>query len=89
MKYLRAVKGCSLRDRLRNDNIRKYLKLQSILDRKKEYRQNWISNVERMVDTRTPKQAIEYSQWEREIVEDPGENGWRLCEVGTGLAQAT
>ena len=35
---LRTVKGCSLRDRLRNDDIRKYLKLQSVLERIKEYR---------------------------------------------------
>ena len=40
MKFKRAVKGCSLRDHLRNDDIRKEkdLELQS-----KEYRQNWKS----------------------------------------------
>ena len=31
MKLLRAVKGCSFRDHLRNDDIRKDLKLQSVL----------------------------------------------------------
>ena len=31
-----------------------------VLDRIKEYRQNWKFNMERMVDTRIPKQAFEY-----------------------------
>ena len=60
MKFLKAVKGCSFRDRLRNDDIRKNLKLQSVLERIKEYRQNWKSHLELMIDTRIPKQAFEY-----------------------------
>ena len=84
MKFLRAVKECSLRDHLRNDDIRKDPKLQSVLDRIKEYRQNWKSHVERML---IPKQAFEYRavgtrdrgrHWEKMVK--------RLWEVGTDFS---
>lgn len=39
--FPRAVKGCSLRDHLRNEDITNYLKLQSLLDRIKGYRMIW------------------------------------------------
>ena len=60
MKFLRAVKRCSSRDHLHNDDIRKELKLQSAMDRTKEYRQIRESHVEPMLDTRILKQAVEY-----------------------------
>ena len=37
------------------------LKLQSVVERIKEYWQNWKSHVDRMVGTRIPKQGFEYT----------------------------
>ena len=52
MKFLRAVRECSLRDYLRNEDIRKDFLLQSVIATIQEYKQGWKSYVKRMVDTR-------------------------------------
>lgn len=60
MRFLRDVKSCSLRDVVSEERGHKEKdpKVISAIDRIKEYRQNWKSHVERMVDTRFLKQLI-------------------------------
>ena len=51
---------CTLRDHLRNNGINEDIKIPSVIDRIKEYREYWNSHVERMVDTRFPKKTLKY-----------------------------
>ncbi|KAK9877518.1 hypothetical protein WA026_018626 [Henosepilachna vigintioctopunctata] len=60
MRYLRSVKGCTLLDRIRNDDIRRELKIFNLCDRIREYRNCWQDHVQRMTDARLPKAAFNY-----------------------------
>lgn len=59
----RAVKSCDLSDHLGDEDIRKHLKMCSVLNRIKENRRSWKSRAMRMVCTRLPKQLLNYSSW--------------------------
>ncbi|KAK9872666.1 hypothetical protein WA026_018800, partial [Henosepilachna vigintioctopunctata] len=59
MRYLRSVKGCTLLDRIRNDDIRRELKIFNLCDRIREYRNCWKDHVQRMTDARLPKAILE------------------------------
>ena len=61
MTFLRAVRGCSFRDYLLNNDIRKDLKVSSVVDRVKEYRHDCRSHVELMVYTCIRKQVLKLS----------------------------
>lgn len=58
MKFLRAVKCRNLSDHLRDEYIRKDLKMFPVINRMKENRQSWKSRVMRMVGTCLPKQLL-------------------------------
>lgn len=72
MKLLRSVKGCCLRRQLRNEDIRKVLKVSLVIDRTKEYTQDLKSHMKSIVDTRITKQAMKYRLARRKIAEDLG-----------------
>lgn len=82
MRFLRAVKGCSLLDQLRNENIRNDLNIFSIVDKIKEKRSAWSQHIQRMEDDRLTKVAYHYRPTGKR---DPGRPRQRWNEAGTGL----
>ena len=48
LKFLRNVKGYSIMDKIRNEDIRKKLKITPILVNIRNYRTQWKENLERM-----------------------------------------
>jgi predicted nucleic acid-binding Zn-ribbon protein len=59
-RFLRSVKGRTRLDKIRNEDIRKELRVFSINDRIRRYRQDSLEHVERMEEGRVPKQALWY-----------------------------
>lgn len=60
MKFLRRIKGCTLRDRIRNIDIREELDIYSINDKIKRNKEEWKSHIDRMNENRYPKQIRGY-----------------------------
>ena len=60
MKVLRLIKGVTRLDRLRNDDIRNELGVESILDLIEMGQLLWFGHVKRMEDHRYPKQFLEW-----------------------------
>ena len=58
MKFLRSVKGCSIMDKIRNEDIRKKLKIMPILVKIRKYRTQWKEHLERMDKNHIPKSAM-------------------------------
>jgi hypothetical protein len=50
MRYFRAVKDCTRLHHIKNEDIRKELKIQSVQNKIDEYRQNWINCFVRMTE---------------------------------------
>ncbi|XP_075232209.1 uncharacterized protein LOC142330650 [Lycorma delicatula] len=48
MRFLRAVKGCTRVDRIRNEEIRRQLSVMPLLGTLKEYRKRWSDHLMRM-----------------------------------------
>lgn len=83
MKFVRAVRGCSLRGYIRNKHIRKDFMLLSVLGRVNKYRQDWKSLLEHMRNIHILKQLLEYRLvgWKDHRVTE--NSGQRLCKVGS------
>jgi hypothetical protein len=60
MRFLRSVKGYTRLDKIRSEVIRKELEISGIQDVRSKHKQNWINHIERMDNTRFPKQALNY-----------------------------
>ena len=75
MRFLRSVKGYTRLDKIRNEVIKKELKISGIKDVKSKYKQNWINHLERMDNTRLPKYALNINLEEEEIVDDLRNDG--------------
>lgn len=60
MKFLRAVKGCTKADHERNQDIRKELRVVSVLDQIQNYKRNWTQHLYRMDKQRLPQKAWKY-----------------------------
>ena len=60
MKSLRLIKGVTKFDRLRNDDIRKELKVDSVLDIIERSRLRWYGHVKRMDEERYPKKYLDW-----------------------------
>ncbi|KAJ4431066.1 hypothetical protein ANN_19659 [Periplaneta americana] len=76
MRFLRSIKGCTRLDRIRSDEIREELNIESVDNKIIENRRYWIEYLLIMEDNRLPKE-------EEEIEDDPG-NAGENCEVGRG-----
>lgn len=63
MKYLRAVKGVTKLDRIRNQTIREELEVTSVLDIIKEKQLGWWGHLQRLEDNKPVKQV-----WETKII---------------------
>lgn len=60
MKFLRAVKGCTRRDHIRNDAIREELGVTPVLTQIHNYKKRWAEHLQRMDNNRLPKLAWTY-----------------------------
>ncbi len=60
MKFLRGCIGATRRDRIRNEEIRNYLGIYNLNGKIDEYRKAWRDHIDRMEDTRIPKQILKY-----------------------------
>ena len=78
MKFLRFVKGCTLRDQIRSSDIRQDLNITELQEKVKIRKNKWKEHVLRMQDDHIPK--ITWSLGRR----DPGRPKRRWNEVGTG-----
>ena len=72
MRVLRLIYGVTRRDRIRNDNIRQALKVESVLAIIERNQLRWYGHVQRMPDTRDPKRIHKWkpkketTNWETE-----------------------
>lgn len=71
MRFLRSVKGYSLKDKIRNEEIRQKLNIFSVNERIFQNRINWKNHVLRMDNNRIPKLALEYHPTGRRDVGRP------------------
>jgi hypothetical protein len=56
MRFLRAVRGCTRQDHLKNEDIINELDVRPILQKVTNCRKSWKSHMKRMPDERVPKQ---------------------------------
>jgi ribosomal protein L20 len=59
MRFLRTVKGCTRVDRIRNVDIRAELNIYNINNTLEENKENWKQHIDRLTETRIPKQRKE------------------------------
>ena len=59
-RFLRSVKGYTRLDKIRSEIIRKELEISGIQDVRSKHKQNWINHLERMDNTRLPKDILNY-----------------------------
>ena len=71
MKFLRQVKGCTRRDCIRNEDIRRELNVYNMNERLKRYKHQWKEHVDRMGETRIPKHIRRYKPFGRRSVGRP------------------
>ena len=83
MRFLRSVKGYTRLDKIRNEVVRKVLEISGIQDVKSKYKQNWVSHLERMDNTRLPKHAVKYQPRGRRDRGRP-KKWWHCVDAGTG-----
>jgi hypothetical protein len=60
MRFLRAVAGVTLRDRIRSEDVMKRLQTGNVVEDIK-YQTKWLEHVERMSPERLPWQAYSYT----------------------------
>jgi hypothetical protein len=61
MRFLRAVAGVTLRDRISSEDVRKRLQTENVVEDIKQYQRKWLEHVERMSPERLPWQAYFYT----------------------------
>jgi hypothetical protein len=83
MGFLRSVKGYTRLDKIRSGVIRKELEIPGIQDVRSKNKQNWINHLERMENTRPPKQALSYKTRGTRNRGRPRKR-WQSVDAGTG-----
>lgn len=71
MKFLRAVKGCTQLDRIKNADIRAELNVEDLNGIIHRYRTRWREHVDRMPEQRIPHQVQKYKPYRRRSLERP------------------
>ena len=79
MKLLRPLAGYTLYDHRTNDYIHRELRITGILDKRDEYRRNWLSHLQRMSQNRNPLKSYHLQTTRKE-------NNWKTEEA---LVRAT
>jgi len=83
MCFLRSVMGYTCLDKIRSEVIRKELEISGIQDVRLKCKQNWINHLERMDNTRLPKNALNYKPRGRRDSGRPRKR-WQCVDAGTG-----
>ena len=83
MRFLRSVKGYTRLDKMRSEVIRKELEISGIQDVRSKHKQNWITHLERMDNTRLPKHALDCKPRGRRDRGRPRKR-WQRVDAGTG-----
>jgi hypothetical protein len=86
MRFLRSVKGYTRLEKIISEIIRKKLKIPGIQAVRYKHKQNWISHLERVDNTRHPKHALNYKPRGRR---DRGRSRKRWQSVDAGTGQTT
>jgi hypothetical protein len=76
MKLLRPLAGYTLYDHKTNDSIRRELQITCILDKRNEYRLNWLLHLQRMPQNRIPLKSYHYIPQGRRTIGRPKKR-WR------------
>ena len=71
MKFLRRTAGYTKLDKKKNIDIMKELKIDPLLEKIQNYRQNWRSHVLRMPASRIPRQILNYRPQGRRLLGRP------------------
>ena len=88
MKLLRPLAGYTLHNHKTNDYIRRELQITGILDKRDEYRRDWLSHLQRMPQNRIPLKSYHYRPHGRRTIGRPKKR-WResSCNCGDGTDQ--
>ena len=76
MKLLRSLAGYTLYDHKTNDSISRELHTDCLLDKKDEYRRNWLLHLQRMPQNRIPLKSYHYSPQGKRTIGRPKKR-WR------------
>jgi len=76
MKLLRPLAGYTLYDHKTEDYIRRKLRFTGILDKRDEYRRNWLQHLQRMPQNRIPLKSYHYRPQGRRTIGRPKKR-WR------------
>ena len=76
MNLLRPLAGYTFYGHKTNDYIRHELRITGILDKKIEYRLNWLSHLQRMPQNRIPLKSYHYKPQGRRTIGRPKKR-WR------------
>jgi hypothetical protein len=83
MRFLRSVKGYTRLDKIRSEVVRKEIEISGTQEVKSKQKQNWINHLERMDNTRLPKNALNYKPRGRRGRGHPRKR-WQRVDAGTG-----
>ena len=83
LRFLRSVIRYTRLDKIRSEVIRKELEISGIQDVRLKYKQNWIIHLERMDNTRLPKNALNYKPREGRG-RGRLRKRWQCVDAGTG-----
>ena len=86
-KLLRPLAGYTLYDHKTNDYTRRELRIKGILDTVDEYRRNWLSHLQRMLQNRIRLKSYHDRPKEGEQLEDRRSVGASSCNSGDGTDQ--
>jgi hypothetical protein len=62
MRYLRSVKDCTTLDHVKNEDIRKVLKMETVQNKIDEWRQNWMNCLDGKSDEEILKHILQCKQ---------------------------
>lgn len=79
MRFLRSVAGYTLLDKKRSDDIRRELNIFKLIDRIKQYRNDWKQHIQRMTGDRIPKLMMNYNPKGRRSVGRPKARWAQQC----------
>ena len=60
MRFLRQLKGCTILDKIKNDDIRNELKVEPLYNKIGDYRQKWTDHMNRRSPERYPLLVRDY-----------------------------
>ena len=83
MSFLGGVKRCSKLDHIRNEAIREDLQVNNLKQKLKHYKQRYKEHLECQIPG-WPNKSGNTNLQDTGVWVDPGRDGWRIFEGGTG-----